>query len=338
LMTDIANYQIALLNLGSSDLSYAIRSNFPFYTEQFDPKQFALEALQAGRSDTGTSEEANISKDQEVSIGIAQGRKYPKGLDRPQFVHPSPEPLKASMEKQEKLQAEIRELVRLNVKNLSGQNTDNLAIESGMSCIGLELEKGERQIGKVWADYTQEQAPIIKYPKNYTLKTEAERRAEASELQEQVAKTPSTTLQKVLTKQIANILADHRVSKDVMQKIYDEIDDSEVIITDPEVIRADHEAGLVGTELASKLRNYPEGEVVKAKADHTERLARIAIAQSKYSIDKSTGNGKNVDAIDGARGVDDMDSEKDTAANEKLLSRQTDEEDVVTDKTRGGAK
>src|SRR5436190_1414850 len=38
LMTDIADYQIALTNLASADMSYAVRANFPFYTEQFDPR------------------------------------------------------------------------------------------------------------------------------------------------------------------------------------------------------------------------------------------------------------------------------------------------------------
>lgn len=36
LMKDVCQQQIALLNLGSSDVSYALRSNFPFYVEQKD--------------------------------------------------------------------------------------------------------------------------------------------------------------------------------------------------------------------------------------------------------------------------------------------------------------
>lgn len=329
LMTDIANYQIALLNLGSSDLSYAIRSNFPFYTEQFDPRDFATDLLKSsgGEKDDGTSSDSNEAHDKNIQIGISQGRRYAKGLDAPAFINPSSEPLEVSMKKQNELQAEIRQLVRLNVTSLTITD-DNRSVESGMSCIGLELEKGERVIGKIWAEYTEEEEePLVKYPRNYTLKTEEERRKEASEIQEQVSKTPSLTLQKILTKQVANILADHRVSKEIMEKIEKEIEDAEVIITDPEVIRADHESGLLGTELASKLRGYPEGEVEKAKKDHVERLARIAEAQSDASL-------KNAQA----RGVDDMSANSDEGRNEKLLSRQTDEDEVVTDKTRGGAK
>lgn len=327
LMTDIANYQIALLNLGSSDLSYAIRSNFPFYVEQFDPRDLATELLKASTDDTkGTEKDANISRNENIRLGVSQGRRYAKGLDAPSYINPSSEPLSISMEKQEKLQKEIRQLVRLNVTSLTITD-ENRSVESGMSCIGLELEKGERLIGELWSTYLDEEAPLIKYPRNYTLKTEEERRKEASEIQEQVAKTPSITLQKILTKQVANILADHRISKEDMQKIEEEIDNAEVIITDPEVIRADLESGLVGTELASTLRGYPEGEVEKAKTDHIERLARIATAQSNASLENAQ-----------ARGVPDLSANTDDGKNEKLLSRQTDEDDVIKDKTRGGAK
>ena len=36
LIKDVCDYQIALLNLLSSDISYALRSNFPFFVRQED--------------------------------------------------------------------------------------------------------------------------------------------------------------------------------------------------------------------------------------------------------------------------------------------------------------
>jgi hypothetical protein len=36
MIKDIVNHQIALLNLGSSDVNYALKANFPFYVEQRD--------------------------------------------------------------------------------------------------------------------------------------------------------------------------------------------------------------------------------------------------------------------------------------------------------------
>ena len=281
----------------------------------------------------GTSDEANTAAKKEVKVGVAQGRSYPKGLERPNFIHPSSEPLMASMQKQKDLQEEIRQLVRLAVKSLASSSEgskrlDERSIESGLAVIGAELERGERELGNIWSSYEDEKPPVIIYPKNYTLKTEAERQKEATELEEHVTKTPSVTLQKELTKQVANILVGHKVPQETMTAIEKEINDAAVIITNPEVIRADHEAGLVGTALASELRGYPEGEVEQAKIDHAERIERIAMSQSKWS---------NTNAVDGSRGVNDLDPDNDTARKEKALSRMTDLDDKVTDKTRGKA-
>jgi hypothetical protein len=340
LMTDIANYQIALLNLGSSDLSYAIKSNFPFYTEQFDPKEFMMNLMQAGSAEdangetisAGTATEAGALKNNEINVGVAQGRKYPKGLDRPDFIHPSSEPLTASMAKQKDLQAEIRELVRLSVKALASSSgdtkaEDNKSVESGLACIGAELEKGERSIGIIWANYVSGTVPVIKYPKNYTLQTDAERQAEVAKLLELMPKLPSDELKKVVAKQIAQILVSHKVTYEELLAIDAEIDKAEVIITDPDVIIKDYEAGFVSTELASRLRGYPEGQVEQAKKDHADRILRIAMAQSSAS-------GASLNA---SRGVDDADSEQDTAAREKTMSRETDLENSTADRTRGNA-
>jgi hypothetical protein len=340
LMTDIADYQIALLNLGSSDLSYAIKSNFPFYTEQYDPRSFMTDMLKAGsvedaNGDTvsaGTGTEARTAKKQEIHVGTAGGRKYPMGADRPDFIHPSSEPLKASMEKQKALQNEIRELTRLAVKSLASSSSENKvedskSVESGLSCIGAELEKGERIIAEIWADYEKEPAAVVKYPENYTLRTDAERRFEVEKLLELLPKLPSDVLKKEIAKQIATILVGHRVSREEMEKIHKEIDNAKVIIMDPEEIRADLEAGLVGNELASSLRGYPEGEVALATIDHENRITRIALAQSKASND----------TLNASRGVKDADDGSITPAEEKKESRDTTKDGVVTDKTRGAA-
>lgn len=337
LMTDIANYQIALLNLGSSDLNYAIKANFPFYVEQFDPRQFNTMLLQSGPAEDsdgvtttpGSNEEAHTPKDNEIHVGTAQGRRYPKGLEAPSFIHPSPEPLDASMKKQAELKEEIRSLIRLSLKSLASSSSDSKkqderSVESGLAAIGYELAKGERNIATVWADYEKDTSASIKYPSDYSLRTDAERRDEAKEIEEHITKTPSDTLKKTLTKQVAKILVGHKISYEELETIYNEIADAEVIITDPQVIRDDLEAGLLSTQLASTLRGYPIGEVEQAKIDHAERIKRIAVAQSSA-------------AINGARGVNDLDTENNTGSEEKTLSRQTDLDSVVTNKTRGQA-
>src|SRR5690606_25812922 len=113
LMTDISRYQIALLNLASSDINYALKANFPFYTEQQDFRT-GSHFNQAGDVEEGTD-----GKGKEVIVGVTSGRAYPIGTDRPGFIHPSSEPLKVSMEKQEQLKAEIRQLIGLAISSLS---------------------------------------------------------------------------------------------------------------------------------------------------------------------------------------------------------------------------
>jgi len=111
LMTDVSDHQIALLNLASSDLNYALKSNFPFYTEQYDVRDMLSEMLASGNAideddevvSEGTETEANTAKTKEINIGVSQGRRYPIGAERPAYIHPSSEPLMASMEKQERI-------------------------------------------------------------------------------------------------------------------------------------------------------------------------------------------------------------------------------------------
>lgn len=344
LLTDVADYQIALLNMGSSDVNYSLKSNFPFYTEQYDPRSVMSNLIKGGPaydSDgneiTAGSEDEISGKAESVKVGISQGRRYPKDLERPGFIHPSPLPLQASMAKQEELRHEIRILMNLTISNLAprrasaeSKQEDNRSLEAGLSYIGLELEHGEREIAQIWCDYLGERADdiIITYPNNYNLRTDEERRREAVELGEHLSKNPSNLFKKVISKEIVNILIRDRVSQEVLNKIHAEIDAAQVIVTDPEVVREDHEAGFVGTQLASTIRGYPEGEAEQAKIDHADRLARIAASQSSASDSN----------INAARGVDDADPDNNTGKVEKAASRQTDEEDTTKVKTRGEGK
>jgi hypothetical protein len=77
--------------------------------------------------------------------------------------------------------------------------------------------------------------------------------------------------------------------------------------------------GLVSAELASQIRGYPKGEVEKAKNDHAERLARIQLAQISPA----------------ARGNPLADPNPNGAKLEKENAKDTTEDSIVTDKTRG---
>lgn len=338
LLVDVADYQIALLQLASSDIHYAWKSNYPFYIEQFDAISEMAMLRQATPADTststtpssGTQEEANTAKGQNMELGTRQGRRYPKGLDAPSFIHPSAEPLLASMKKQDQMRDEIRQLINLSLslvgsKNASAESKqeDTKGLEAGLSYIGLELEYGEREISKIWGEYeSYTDTIVISYPNNYSLKTDGDRRREAKEMSDELPKIPSKTYQKEMAKQIVEINMGHKVSADTLKKMKSEIDASAVVVTDPDIIKQDHEAGFVGTELASQLRGYPEGEAEKAKCDHVERLARIAAAQSDPN----------------ARGNPDASGNHMAGSDEKKKANMVDMMGTPKDKSRGDGK
>lgn len=291
LMADIADYQIALLNMASSDIMYSLKSNFPFYVEQFDPR--AISPYTKGNEE-----------DVDVEVGTASGRRYPLGTERPAFIHPSSDPLLASMQKQEQLMKEIRLLINLSISNIQARSAslesksfDQQSLESGLSYIGLELENAERRIGLLWSMYegSNSSIPSVKYPEKYNLKSDEERRNDCTQLEKLINGVPSKTYQKEIAKNIANILLRNRVPDSKLEQIYKEVDNSDVVNIDPEIVTKDVEQGLVSLDTASRIRGYPEGEVEKAKVDHAERLSRIAISQTEGAA--------------AARGVNDLGSE-----------------------------
>lgn len=296
LLKDVCDHQIAITNLASSDMNYAVRSNVPFYTEQYDPMADMFTAPSVSENQDpnnselpydGTADQAATSGRMSIEIGSMHGRRYPKNMDRPDFIAPPTEPLQASMDKQSQIRAEIRMLVNLALTNIEprresadSKREDRTTKEEGLGYIGLELQAGERLIAEIWADYEKTPAASINYPRNYSLRTEDDRRQEAKELNEILPKIPSKTFQKEIVKEVTTILLGHKINSETLQTIHNEIQSQNVIVTDPEVIKTDLEAGLVSTETASKARLYPEGEVAQAKIDHAERAKRIALAQA----------------------------------------------------------
>lgn len=341
LLTDVADYQIALLNLASSDLNYSLKSNFPFYTEQFSPNSemaYVRQATSPGTIETdgviddsanqpqGKAVQAARAQRNEVQTGSAAGRRYPQGLERPAFIHPSSEPLIASMQLSDRLKDEIRQLINLSLASVKSLNRaadskllDLRGLEAGLAYIGLELEYGERQLARIWSAYEgSTDIATVQYPTQWSLRKDEDRRKEAKELRELLPTIPSLDYQKAIAKEIVTITIGHKISIDDLDNMKKQIDESEVVVTDPEIIRLDHEAGFVGTELASGLRGYPEGSAEQAKKDHADRAARIALAQSEA----------------GQRGVSDLDDKP----KDNPKPTNTDLDNIPVDKTRGGGK
>lgn len=183
LMKNVANHQIALMNLGSSDISYALHSNFPFYVEQSDPKnrnpltktaQSAYEDYYAGAYPPGAATVASVTgmapgspittpatqgtnqivtpsamtiatpAAENADVGATQGRRYPFGAEQPAFIAPPSAPLKVSMEKQKELKDDIRALVHLT---LSSVQSKSVSAESKLVDREQGLESGLSAIG-----------------------------------------------------------------------------------------------------------------------------------------------------------------------------------------------
>lgn len=370
LLTDVADHQIALLNLESSDMSYALKSNYPLYVEQFDPAAdftgglftrppggpdspvsdhfigeihggSALHGASTGHGASppdAKSDPAQVGRDHTVEMGASSGRRYPRGLNEPNFINPSPDPIRVSMEKQEKIKADIRRLVNLTAETVTSRSVqpeavNDATLQAGLAAIGLELEWGERRIAAIWSAYEDHNPEDIRiqYPQTYSIKSDAERRAEAEELGKIGPTIPSQTFKKTVAKRQATIVVGHLIPNKDLKNIHAEIDAATVVTTDPNVIEKDFEAGFVSLETASAARGYPKGEVEKAKKDHAERLARIAAAQSPVPTD----------IVDrpASRGIPDADPEPGSSpADEKKESRDNTQRDDTRDRTRGDGR
>ena len=326
LLIDIADYQIALTNMGSSDISYILNANFPFYTEQFDPRANLAGMVKKGEpireqstvvSDSGTAATSNKAGNLRINVGVMRGRAYPINTERPGFINPSSEPLKASMEKQDIMKEEIRQLLNLSLSNLAprrasaeSKDVDERGKEAGLAVIAFELEAGERKIANIWSEYEgyKGEEITVEYPQQYSLKSDSERQAEAKEKLTELSKIPSLSAQKVLAIQATRLLVGTQVSNADRLKIQREIENAQVVNIDPEVIRGDVEAGLLSNQTASKARLYPDDEAAKAKVDHADRLARIAMAQSDAA----------------SRGIKDLSVDPNASIKEKQLSQNPD--------------
>ena len=283
-------YQIALMNMESSDIMYVLKANFPFYTEQYAPqaRHYGAESTEsdATAAATATTEEKRETGVGGIKVGATQGRLYAKGMDRPGFIHPSSEPLDASMRKQEVMKQTIRHLMQLTIASLKpiresaeSKDRDQAGLKAGLAYIGIELQAAEQAIARLWANYERQAPATIYYPEEYDTRSLDQRIDEANNLRK-LGILPSPTYQRELAIQIAQTLFGHRVSVDVMDKIEQEIKAAPAVAFDPEIVNSDIESGFLDRQTAAELRGYPDGTADTAIQEHIERLAAVALAQT----------------------------------------------------------
>jgi len=357
LLRDVADYQIALMNMSSSDIAYCLKANYPFYTEQRDPNrdgshlkrsqvaaQALVDAVNKGGAATGgvdplaTAQAEESSTDDEIRAGAVHGRAYGKGFDRPGFISPSTEPLMASMEKQAQMKEEIRILVNLNLSSVKpkmasaeSKGMDERGLEAGLSYIGLELEHGEKQIAKFWSQYEgATQVAHVAYPDRYDLKSDTEILAQAEKLEERMMASPSETYRREIAKQIASLMLSGKIPAQLLGTIHDEIEQAEILVTDVETVRMLMESAVLDSKGAALAFSIPENRVALAEKDHAARAARILAAQSKGE----GSQGKNP----GARGVSDLDSSTNSGSTERKEASDSTLDTEGSSKVRGKGK
>jgi len=330
LMKDVASYQKSLLNLSSNDVYYAIKSNSPFLTIQRDAFASGDHLKQADSADGGNGHSEDV--------GAGKGRYYGINEDRPGFISPPTDPLKTSMELQERLEDSIRTLINLAVQSKAGSRTESAeskkisqgGLEAGLSFIGLELEAGEKLIADLWAEYENVKNPnpaTIHYPDRYTLKSDTERLEEAQKQIELIEKLPTQELKRTVSKGIVDTLLGGRMQQDDIDAIHRKIDSNDYIMTDPQMILDAHSAGLVDDKTASEALGFDAEKVVEqAKEDRAERIALTLEAQTPrdesgqpVQPEAQSGEVKNP----ASRGAPELDTNPDSGADEKVKEPKT---------------
>ena len=299
LMAEIADHQIALLNLASTDMDFVWRGNFPLYTEMQPKKTGSIrprgtkrrkadddtdsdDPLAGGDPGTGRSSTQRRS-------GIGKGIGYPEGLERPSFIAPETSNLTVSMQKQESIAKEIRILVDLALVSLSvraveqsgkSKEADRIGEEAGLAYIGQALETGEREVAKYWHMMSGEEGADIEvnYPENYSIATPSERREAASQLRTLHSTVRSDTFQKIIDKRIAEILLKGITDADEIAKVLKEIDEGAFLDDDKaraEVIQKDVVVKILSRGTAAELRGYGDEEAEKVRADASADVSSL---------------------------------------------------------------
>lgn len=303
LLKDVCRYQIALMNMESLDLTFIGKANYPLYYEHADPR------INPPFADSSNSK----SKDDDDTIraGINKGRKIYSDKP-PGFINPDPATLLASMGKGDKLKEEIRQLVHLNLaqanprrQSVESKGEEQKPLEAGLSAIGLILHRGEQEISKFWAQfekYTNFDVQI-NYPKNWSLKTDADRVDESEKLTKVAEKVPSSRFKKTILKKVANLLVGHEASQTELDKINREIDEADLLVTDPDILIRFHEQRVVPGEYVTQALHLPEGSAEKALEE------RISFA--KTLVEAQGGQ------VGAARGTPELQTEQKTSKEEK---------------------
>lgn len=291
LMEDIADMQIALLNLNSTDMSFLWRVNFPLYVEQVDPEMESRDRMMQ-ESEAELDESGNVISraKAEIRAGAASGRIYYKDLEAPGFIAPPTDSVEISLRKQEAIIVQMRQIVDITLTSLSvkaleqsgeSKEADRVGQDAAMAYIGGVLESGERDIAEIWHLYLgEENQPVdVSYPRDYKVTGTGDRIAEGKQLQDLRGAVRSPTYYREITKRIADVLLGDYSQEEDLLRIHEEIEEAPYFDADKsgaETLSVDLANNLITKSLASRIRGYPVGEAEAASAELVQEANLLA--------------------------------------------------------------
>jgi hypothetical protein len=316
IVEDVYLHQRQAVNLASLEMQFCVNHTISLYVEQSDlAAEWALSAAMKVNAD-GEVVEPDSSHEEEVRVGNVKGRRYGVGMERPSFISPDPDILRAVMEKRKRIEEDAQKLLQQAVASLTvtrssaeSKRMDDTDFSTGLVSICNALEEAEKEIIRMWAMYEQGAEglkidPVVKYPGRFDVHDDSQRKDELTLTGQMIDTTPSIEWRKILLTRMVRLYHRNGLNKDIEDKIISEIEGLPAVVLDSSKIIEDHKAGLVGDKLASTLRGYPENESEQAAKDHADRAVRILSAQMGAA-----------DA--GARGVPDLDPDQQSAEREK---------------------
>lgn len=273
LIKEVCSHQIALLNMISSDSSYAIDSNFPFMVRQ-----------------RGNTANFLVGEEDEAEVGQRKGLFYDKNLDAPAFISPPTEPMQASLALRKELKDEVRELVTGAIADLGDDGT----IDSGLAFIGQCLANGENRLWDHWgafefADATKRKVCTISYPETWSLKTDQERIEEADALLELMNKLPGQKGKKEAAKMAYDKLYRGKLAPDIIDGIKAEVDAAAYTTSNPDIIEMAKVNGICDPETAAVALGFNPEVAAKAEEAQARRAAAIVAAQADADLGAAKG-------------------------------------------------
>lgn len=279
LLKKIDKFQIAILNMESADIDWLRTASLPLYTEQ-SPGLIGLGNITKSADPTADEDQVDMV------LGGSRGRQYPMGADRPDFIAPPADPIRASMEKQAQMAARTRDILKTNLTEMKLPSAESLdmigqGMEAGLYIIGIILYIAEINFARIFHKYQgTENTATAAYPKKYELRTEADRLKKAESLQTVQQQVGSNIAKKYLELQIIDTLLEGKMPREDYEKMQQEVLNSKFCIYDPETIQNLVNSGILSKELASATLGAPAGDSKTATQEHIARIQAIKVSQT----------------------------------------------------------